>query len=281
MQRNTVKNGCAAIIGDLAAWTWEHDKDAFNKSLVSQDAKLSEYGATAIFTASSVFRNCDIDPINPWKFECFLPQTVRDGAPLSTDICKWVDSDRLDKNFPYEGVKKALVVVYGLTGWSDKSADEASKHARKIAINFEIKKQDFYATRSLPKLIWNLRQGMSKDEALNAIEPSIAKLTSNQSYRADDDPLGAVVRAWDAFYRSDSLTSAIHNAVKSPVNPHLTAAIAGELAEAMYGWDDEIGIPRYLFDRFEMQLESLGCQKPPFNYNGQTFDLLLNQGDSF
>lgn len=32
-----------------------------------------------------------------------------------------------------------------------------------------------------------------------------------------------------------NFTSAIHSAVKSPVNPHLTAAIAGELAEAMYG----------------------------------------------
>lgn len=252
-----------AIIGDLSAWTWEHDKEAFNRSLVSEDAKLSEYGATALFTASSVMRKSDLDPIDPWMFERFLPQTVRGGAPLSPDICKWLDSDRRDKNFPYEGVKKALVVVYALTGWSDMSADEASEYSRRIAINFEIEKQDFYATRSLPKLIWNLRQGMSKDEALNAIDPSIAKLTSNLSNTTDDDPLGAVVRAWDAFYRSDDFTSAIHNAVMSPVNPHLTAAIAGELAEAMYGRDDEIRIPRYLFDRFEMQLESLGCEKPP------------------
>lgn len=252
-----------AIIGDLAAWTWEHDKDAFYKRLISEEAKLSEYGATVIFTASSVIRNCDIDPIDPWKFECFLPQTVRDGAPLSPDICKWLDSDRRDKSFPYEGVKKALDVVYALTGWTNKSADEASEHARRIAINFEIEKQDFYATRSLPKLIWYLRQGMSKDEALKAIGSTFAKLTSNLNYRMDDDPLGAIVRAWDAFYRSKDFKSAIHSAVKSPVNPHLTAAIAGELAEAMFGMDDEILIPRYLFDRFEDQLDYLGCHKPP------------------
>ena len=84
----------------------------------------------------------------------------------------------------------------------------------------------------------------------------------------DDDPLGAVVRAWDAFYRSNDFKSTIHRAVKSPLNPHLTAAIAGELAEAMYGRDDEIRLPLYLFDRFEMQLEYFGCQKPPITYNG-------------
>jgi len=98
-----------AIIGDLAAWTWEHDKEAFNKYLISENAKLSEYGATAIFTASSVLRNSDIDTIDPWKFECFLPQTVRDGAPLSPDICQWVDADRRDKFFHMKELKKPLM----------------------------------------------------------------------------------------------------------------------------------------------------------------------------
>ncbi len=32
------------IIGDMAAWTWEHDKDSFYKRLASPDANLSGYG---------------------------------------------------------------------------------------------------------------------------------------------------------------------------------------------------------------------------------------------
>lgn len=30
-----------AIIGDLAAWTWENDHESFYPKLVSQEAKLS------------------------------------------------------------------------------------------------------------------------------------------------------------------------------------------------------------------------------------------------
>ena len=70
-----------AIIGDLAAWTWEHDKDAFNKSLISEDAKLSEYGATVLFSASCFFHKSDIYPIDPWMFERFIDQLEILGCP--------------------------------------------------------------------------------------------------------------------------------------------------------------------------------------------------------
>lgn len=37
-----------AIIGDLAAWTWEHNQECFYKQLVSPDAKFSGYGMLAL-----------------------------------------------------------------------------------------------------------------------------------------------------------------------------------------------------------------------------------------
>lgn len=33
-----------AVIGDLAAWTWEHDRKCFYERLVSPEANLSGYG---------------------------------------------------------------------------------------------------------------------------------------------------------------------------------------------------------------------------------------------
>lgn len=37
-----------AVIGDLAAWTWEHDREWFYKQLVSPRAKMTGYGLLPI-----------------------------------------------------------------------------------------------------------------------------------------------------------------------------------------------------------------------------------------
>ena len=37
-----------AVIADLAAWTWENDRDCFWGRLVSPKAKLSGYGVLAL-----------------------------------------------------------------------------------------------------------------------------------------------------------------------------------------------------------------------------------------
>ena len=39
-----------AIIGDLAAWTYEHDRKAFWHQLVSEEAKVSEFGMSVLAT---------------------------------------------------------------------------------------------------------------------------------------------------------------------------------------------------------------------------------------
>ena len=227
------------IIGDLAAWTWQKDRTVFYDKLMSEDAELSEYGAMIFAMASSVYHNSELAPIDPYTVISFLPQNLRGEMPISTDVSRWLESDRIEDFpspfFPMDAIKLALVTTYALTGWTNRTAAEAKKQAHKIAMQFQIEKTDYYAIQCVPKLIWCLRQGMSKEAAMNTLDEHIRKLTTNLKYRADDDALGAVVRAWDAFYRSYDFTSAIHSAVKSPINPHLTAAITGEFAEAMYG----------------------------------------------
>ena len=41
-----------AIIGDLAVWTYEHDRECFWQHLVSNEAKVSEFGLSVIATTA-------------------------------------------------------------------------------------------------------------------------------------------------------------------------------------------------------------------------------------
>lgn len=46
-----------AIIGDLAAWTWENDHEKFYTSLISEKALLSEFGLSVLATADALDYN--------------------------------------------------------------------------------------------------------------------------------------------------------------------------------------------------------------------------------
>jgi len=46
-----------AIIGDLAAWTYEHDRTRFWSHLVSEEAKVSEFGLSVLTTAALINTN--------------------------------------------------------------------------------------------------------------------------------------------------------------------------------------------------------------------------------
>lgn len=46
-----------AIIGDLAAWTWENDRERFYPSLISEKAVLSEYGLSVLATSDALDYN--------------------------------------------------------------------------------------------------------------------------------------------------------------------------------------------------------------------------------
>ena len=190
-----------AIIGDLAAWTWEHDKDAFNRMLVSNEAKLSEYGAIAFVNSTST----------PQEITEQMRYILENEAPIDSILCKWLQhpSDYSVRNYPIDYIKKTLAIPYAFTGWVGNSADEASEKSTRIACNYEITKQDFYAIQTLPKLIWNIRNGMSKNEALTAIGSPLDRITSNVKYGKEDDLLGAIVRGWEIFYGCEDFTSTI------------------------------------------------------------------------
>ena len=61
-----------AIIGDLAAWTHENDRERFFTHLISDKAIMSEYGITVLSTADALENIPQLDMntfqkyVNPW-----------------------------------------------------------------------------------------------------------------------------------------------------------------------------------------------------------------------
>lgn len=185
------------IIGDLAAWTWQHNKQIFYSNLVASDAVLSEYGKEALSIVEPILSH-NIDRL----------QSLQDNRLAS--------------------------LYFVEIGWCSSSEAEALAYAKELYEKFQLKKQGLYVAKILAPLIWRLRNGYSKKDAIKGVWGA-EELTSYD--KGNDDLMGLLCRAWDAFYRSFDFTSALHSAVKSPVNPRLTAALAGALAEAMYGCD--------------------------------------------
>ena len=66
-----------AIIGDLAAWTWEHDKNAFYKMLITPEAVASHYREDMLLTADLLMRQKDISHEEYKKY-------FRNCSPIAT-----------------------------------------------------------------------------------------------------------------------------------------------------------------------------------------------------
>lgn len=194
------------LIGDLAAWTYEHDKNMFFKQLVADNggnAELSVYGKSLLNAASHNLLAC------PWICtEPEIPPTNRDryvGQWLMWQIvAAWRDIDKLD-----------------------------------AMPEFSIDKEEFYAKRFVHELIRSLRNGATKSEAYYSTF-SFEELSKTWKWKTEiaDENIGLltyIFRAWDSFYRAFDYTSTIHNAMKWPGDKHLTASIAGAFADAMYG----------------------------------------------
>ncbi|MCD8393827.1 MAG: hypothetical protein LUC85_03210 [Bacteroidales bacterium] len=189
-----------AIIGDLAATTWRTDNKVFYESLVAPNASLSNWGEFALEKAQKLAQGQN-------------PVLESNSAP-----------------YP-EWSKKSLILM-GLAGWMKDSTEEALAYAQTLHPAGE--KEDFYAKNIIVRLIVSLRNGRTKNQAFNDMSELFYEALKNWD-KKKDGAMGVIARAWDAFYRWYDFTSVIHSAVKSPIEPNLTAIIAGLFAEAMYG----------------------------------------------
>ncbi len=81
-----------AIIGDLAAWTWENDRERFNPSLISEKAVLSEYGLSVLATTDALDYNPHMSSSEYQEYIRSWFHIVDDEVVCLSDGAKeWVD----------------------------------------------------------------------------------------------------------------------------------------------------------------------------------------------
>lgn len=194
-----------AILGDLAAWTWEQDKDLFFRKLVSSEASPSKMMKEMLLMADTLaqVRGSDI------KVHESLGMRI---SPEAT-------------------VLRAIAI-----GWLyDTEAETASAYQE---YGFTYDKEDWYAGAFMWKLIFALRHGASKKDALMVENVSSFKgFVEDISWNEQSSILGVLIRAWGAFYSSYDFGSALHRAMELPGDRHLNGILVGALADAMYGSD--------------------------------------------
>ena len=195
-----------AIIGDLAAWTWENDHTSFYPQLVSQEAELSDYAHTLLITCDALMRDIEL-PIDEYL------------RLFSFD--EW-EKDRT------KSVIRAIAVA-----WLYEDEEEL-QHAIKTYCLCD-DKEEIYAASFMAEIIYALRHGITKKEAEQVdFGRAFYSFVQNDNWQKGTGTLSMLIRAWNAFYYAFDYTSAIHNAMKLPGDKYVNAILTGAFAEAMY-----------------------------------------------
>ena len=132
---------------------------------------------------------------------------------------------------PIATVLRAIAIAW----LYDTEAETASAYQE---YGFAYDKEDWYAGTFMWKLIFALRHGASKKDALMVENVSSFKgFVEDISWKEQSSILGILIRAWGAFYSSYDFGSALHRAMELPGDRHLNGILVGALADAMYGSD--------------------------------------------
>ena len=209
-----------AIIGDLAAWTWKYDRDAFYPQLVSDKAECSAWGKMLLTAGKILFRDQNI----------------------SREIYK--------QSFTFtNGLEQQIGAVMRVipVAWLYDTEKEVTNAAQIYSLKMD--KEDWYASHFMAKLIFALRKGATKKEAAMVEHiGTFRSFTKETHWKQSNGVLGMLIRAWMAFYDSFDFTSALHNAMKLPGNRHVNGILVGALAGAMYGCSFRILKKKYTSD---------------------------------
>ena len=127
-----------AIIGDLAAWTWENDYKNFYTKLVSQEAKLSDYAHTLLVTCDALMHDRDV-PIGEYRrllsFNGWEKERIK--SVIRAIAVAWLYED--------EEEMRHAIKTYCYCLWDDK--------------------EEIYAASFMAEIIYALRHGTTKKEA--------------------------------------------------------------------------------------------------------------------
>ena len=223
-----------AIIGDLAAWTWEHDKETFFKCLVSEDAWLSENGLCMLAVFKTGMNRYDF-PIFQDEFNDFVQNHSREiisskaWKQYISSGCRVFSKQVLDR------IYAACLVLAAWQGYPNEIAMGLSS-------SLGLDKEGFYAS-SFATVIWLLRQGVTKKDISHTSDKRVSLILRWHEHHdldngdADECLLYYLNYAWRSFFYSWDFTSAIHNAMRCPegLDRHLVGMLTGAIAESMYG----------------------------------------------
>ncbi len=190
-----------AIIGDLAAWTWEHNPNAFYKKQVMPEAIPSHFCEDMVLTANLLMRQRNMS---------------------QEDYCS-----RIRNSSPTATVLRAIAI-----GWLYDTEQETRSAYRDYCLYDD--KEDWYAGAFMCLLIFALRHGASKKEAASVKHVAPFKEMIDD-WKGKESILGTLMRAWEAFRYSFDFGSALHNAMLLSGDRHINAIFVGALADAMYG----------------------------------------------
>lgn len=195
-----------AIKGDLAAWTWENDHDKFYPQLISENAVLSDYANTLLIASNALLQNPKISSQEYRKLFTF------DG---------W-ERERI------KTVIRAIAV-----GWIFENREDLQTAIHTYCLYED--KEELYAAHFMAKIIYALRHGATKTEAVNVeCLGTFDSFVHDNGWQSATGTPGILIRAWNAFNQAFDYTSAIHNAMKLPGDKHINAIFTGAFAEAMY-----------------------------------------------
>lgn len=219
-----------AVIGDLAAWTWEHDRSCFYERLVSRDARLSGYGMLPIVMWRMIN---DGRLINKNRLYVLCGKALKHARPAGIaipDTWQAWGCCNYEQPIPFD-LKIAMISA----AFIDSGYQSEQRHQQFDWVSFfHGGKQEYYALYMMT-VLRRLNEGATKDEAITDIPGCVLNYYPSGSRHHWKDFLEYITFAWRCFYYSWDFTSALHNAAKCPANHHLAMILTGAFAEAMYG----------------------------------------------
>lgn len=252
-----------AIIGDLAAWTYENDKDTFWNQLIPSD-----FGQVEL----SVFGNA------------YLRATLHN---LFMDLSRDVDFTTQNS----ECSPKGNLIIGGqwlmwqlVCAWQDNLESPIGQEN-----HYAVDKEKACAKSFMVGLIKKLRNGYTKNKAYHseALFEQLSKtwhwkktetLTSEKRYGL----LTHVFRAWDSFYRGFDFTSSIHNAVRwEGSDRHLLTMLTASFASAMYGCKYNLIKNKYAINNNMYHMYNVYGIVERFGYDSELCSKMTDKDNSF
>ena len=219
------------IIGDLAASTYLRNPDCFYRQLIDDKATLSEYGlsiiATYAFLKSDIGKETERGRV---YIKRFFEKVDSHVVKLSEYATGWAYDTGFRDNPCTSGMMMNRIAV------SAYLSDKEGKEDWSVMIDKSYDKEEGYARIILSEMIRLLRQGKTKDEVYEEINPVFKTVRHNWDWKEKNTTLCLLMRAWDCFYNSYDFGSAVYNAVRYHNSfTRQIASLVGLIAEAMYG----------------------------------------------